>query len=63
MKHLIRKLIRKFKRQPDMLDVCECGHLFEEHDWGAYSNLSTRYSSACLVKDCRCDDFKRRGYE
>lgn len=54
----IRKLFRKFKPGPDMLDVCKCGHPFEEHDWGAYSNLRTRYSSACAVEGCQCGDFR-----
>lgn len=63
---ILRKFARKFRRQPDMLDVCKCGHLFEEHDWGAYSNLRTRYTSACLVVECQgygdklyCNDFHR----
>ena len=53
-----KKLFRKFKSEPDMLDVCKCGHSFEEHDWGAYSNLRTSYTSACLVVDCSCIDFR-----
>ena len=57
---MLRKLIRKFKSQPNMLDVCKCGHPFEEHDWGAYSNLRTHYTSTCLVDGCfRCWDFNR----
>ncbi len=38
---------------PGMLDVCHCGHLFEEHDWGAFYLAE----AGCLVEDCDCENF------
>lgn len=55
----LRKLVRKCRPWPDMVDECLCGHLFEEHDWGAYSNLRTRFTSECCVAGCSCGDFRR----
>lgn len=55
----IKKLFRWLRSKPDMLDVCKCGHHFEEHDWGAYRNLRTSFTSACLVEDCDCMDYKK----
>ena len=58
MLYRLSKVLRYFQPKPEMLDVCQCWHTFEEHDWGAYRNLSTDYSAACLC-DCLCDDFTR----
>jgi len=42
-----------------MLDMCKCGHRFEEHDWGAYSDILTPLGAACLVEGCQCMDFNK----
>ena len=54
---VLNKLLRWLRPQPSMTDLCKCGHLFEEHDWGAYKNLRTLYSAGCLVGKCQCEDY------
>ena len=38
---------------PKMDSICECGHYFEEHDWGAYK----KNEASCCVVRCKCKNF------
>lgn len=59
------KWIERLKRTievtpvPEMTDECKfCGHLFEEHDWGAWKKME----AGCLAEKnsrlCSCENFE-----